>query len=155
PTPRLRCLVSRKGPLMRMVLCLFLCLPLFNTALIAGEFEVSQQEDGVTINLQGKLFARYITKGHSKPVIWPIIGPTGKEMTRAFPFKKGVEGEKDDHEHHESFWFDHGDVNGIDFWMIKESSGKIIHREFLKVEGGAAAKLVAKNDWIGPTGKKI
>lgn len=134
--------------------CLFLvCLACFNVS-IAQEFKVTEQDDGVTIDVDGKLFARYLTTGHKKPVIWPIMGPTGKEMTRAYPFKSDSVNEKHDHIHHESLWFNHGNVNGIDFWLSNEKVGVIVHREFVKTESGKSARLVTKNDWIA-AGKKV
>ena len=120
----------------------------------AQSFEVTKQEDGVTIEVDGKLFARYLTKGHSKPVIWPIVGPTGKEMTRPYPFRDDPLDKKRDHKHHESFWFDHGNVNGTDFWLIGDKGGLIVHREFSQMEGGKTALLVTKNDWMA-AGKKV
>lgn len=118
------------------------------TGSVAGQsFEVTKQDDGVTINLDGKLFARYLTHGHSKPVIWPIMGPTGKEMTRPYPFRDDPADKKRDHKHHESLWFDHGNVNGTDFWLIGDKGGIISHREFTQVEGGKTALLITKNDW--------
>ena len=130
-----------------------LCL-MFGDVSAAQEFKVTQQEDGVTITVDRKLFARYLTKGHKKPVIWPIVGPTGKEMTRAYPFKKDVSGEEKDHIHHESLWFDHGNVNGTDFWMIGDKSGVIEHQAFSKIEEGKTALLVTKNHWLA-NGKKV
>ena len=115
---------------------------------ISQELKVETQEDGYTVTVDGKLFARYLTQGRNKPVIWPIVGPTGKEMTRAYPFKENVEGEKKDHVHHESFWFDHGSVNGIDFWAKGENAGVIKHVKTEQMEQGKTALLVTKNDWM-------
>ena len=44
---------------------------------------VKKTDKGVEVALDGQPFATYIFNGGFKPVIWPIIGPTGKEMTRA------------------------------------------------------------------------
>jgi hypothetical protein len=124
-------------------------------SVFAQEFKVTKQDDGVTIELDGKLFARYVTVGRQKPVIWPIIGPTGKEMTRAFPFRKDVAGEKTDHEHHESLWFDHGNVNGTDFWLVGAKGGTIKHLEFESIEEGKSALLVTRNSWLKPGGEFV
>lgn len=139
---------------MRTAICFLVTTWVMFGSASAQEFKITQQDDGATINVDGKLFARYLTKGHKKPVIWPIIGPTGKEMTRAYPFKDDPEDKKKDHIHHESFWFDHGNVNGTDFWMIGDKSGVIAHREFSKTEEGKTGLLVTKNDWLA-NGKKI
>lgn len=140
---------------------------------LAAEFKLEKADDGVTVTLDGKPFTRYLIAAGPKPYLWPITGPTGKPMTRAFPMEK-VEGEKQDHPHHRSLWFTHGNVNGIDFWAEKfppkdgakaeakeapkgeapKTSGTTKHREFLKVESGPVAVIQTANDWISPEGKK-
>lgn len=126
---------------------------------------------GIAVLSDGKLFADYVVGNGPKPVVWPIVGPTGKEMTRAYSMKHVV-GEKTDHPHQRSLWFTHGDVNGFDFWAEspgdgspKENAkpgqprfsghGSIVHRGYLKqaVENGAAV-ISTRNDWIAPNGKK-
>ena len=78
-------------------------------------------DDGVVIKIDGELFTKYITKGEGdKPYFWPIIGPTGKKMTRAYPMED-VEGEKQDHPHHRSMWFGEQDINGFDTWHERRS----------------------------------
>lgn len=127
----------------------------------AAEIKFKQHEGGVTVEVDGKPFTEYQLKIGSKPILWPIIGPTGVEMTRAFPMRE-VEGEKRDHPHQKSMWFTHGDVNGIDFWTEaanykdgKAPNGKAIgtikHREFLRLGDGV---IMTANDWLGPDGKK-
>ena len=49
--------------------------------------------------------------------------------------------------HHRSFWFTHGDVNGISFWHENDDHGVIEHRNFDKVEGGETAIITTTNDW--------
>jgi hypothetical protein len=112
----------------------------------SAEFTLTKADDGVTVNLDGKLFTRYLIAAGPKPYLWPIISPAGKPITRAFPMDK-VEGEKQDHPHHRSFWFTHGNVNDVDFWSENPKHGTIKHREYLKVEGGATATISSTNDW--------
>lgn len=82
----------------------------------AAEFSVETVDDGVVIKIDGELFTKYITKGEgNKPYFWPVIGPTGKKMTRAYPMED-VEGEKQDHPHHRSMWFGQQEINGFDTW---------------------------------------
>jgi hypothetical protein len=121
----------------------------------AAEVTVKQHDGGVKVEIDGKAFTDYLTKTGPKPILWPIIGPTGAAMTRAYPMKK-VEGEKQDHPHQRSLWFTHGDVNGVDFWSEIKGHGSIVHREFVKTESLAdgSAVIVTRNDWIGPDGKK-
>jgi hypothetical protein len=120
----------------------------------AAEFEVEKTDRGVTVRLDGELFTEYLVESGGKPILWPLIGPTGKPVTRAHPMAK-VPGEHTDHVHHRSLWFTHGDVNGVDFWLEGSKAGKIIHRQFVAVEGGSHPRIVTINDWVGPQGNKI
>jgi hypothetical protein len=119
----------------------------------AAEVTVKESPEGVAVSVDGQPFATYLVKSGSKPIVWPIIGPTGKRVTRNWPMDTSVPGETDrDHPHQRSLWFTHGDVNGIDFWS--EGKGRIEHREFVKVAGGPEAVIVTKNDWLSPDGSK-
>jgi hypothetical protein len=124
-------------------------------ALPVARAEVTVQEtpQGVIVELDGQPFTTYLTKSGFKPILWPVIGPTGKRMTRNWPMETDVPGETDrDHPHQRSLWFTHGDVNGIDFWS--DGKGRIEHREFVKVSGGPEAVIVTKNDWLSPDGSQ-
>ncbi len=114
-----------------------------------------QESDGVAVQIDGQLFTKYITRSGAKPILWPIVGPTGNEMTRAYPMRTGTN-EKSDHVHQRSFWFTHGDVNGISFWHEQDAHGTIVHREFkeLKSEGNRAV-IVTLNDWVAPDGQVV
>ncbi len=87
----------------------------------AAKFEVQQEPDGVTVKLDGKLLTRYVIKSGAKPILWPIIGPYGDAVTRQYPMGEALPDEKSDHPHQRSFWFTHGDVNGVSFWMEGET----------------------------------
>ena len=67
------------------------------------------------MKIDGQLFTEYLVQSGTKPILWPIIGPTGKPMTRDYPMRDRA-GEKKDHPHQRSLWFTHGDVNGVNFW---------------------------------------
>lgn len=122
----------------------------------ADPFVVKRTEDGVSVTLDGKLLTNYLTRSGAKPILWPVIGQDGVELTRAYPMKEeGGEHEKKDHIHHRSFWFTHGDVNGISFWHENDTHGNIVHREFKEISGGKSAVIETVNDWIGPDGKKV
>lgn len=122
---------------------------LFAAATTAAELTVEDTPGGVAVKIDGQPFAEYVTKSGSKPIVWPIYGPTGKLMTRSWPMDDSVASEKDrDHIHQRSLWFTHGDVNGIDFWS--EGKGRIEHKEFVKKEGGPNAVIITRNDWRSP-----
>ena len=121
----------------------------------ADTFDVEQDDTGVTVKLKGELFTRYLIKSGAKPVLWPVVGPDGVKMTRQYPIEDALEFEKQDHVHHRSFWFTHGNVNGVDFWAETDNHGNIVHKKFEKVSGGDTAKIISLNDWVGPDGETI
>lgn len=121
----------------------------------AAELEVRKGERGVRVEVDGKLFTEYLIQTGPKPILWPIIGPTGVEMSRAFPMEDRS-GEKHDHPHQRSLWFTHGNVNGVDFWSEQGNHGSIAHREFVEVASRRDCAVVAtRNDWLDASGKRI
>jgi hypothetical protein len=122
----------------------------------AAEIAVENVDGGVEIKVGDQPFTTYLFQSKVKPILWPIIGPTGKEMTRAWPMRTGNPDEKTDHPHQRSFWFTHGEVNGIDFWAeTAKVQGQIVHKELVKAEGGPTGTVVTRNDWLGPDGEKV
>lgn len=116
---------------------------------------VRRDGDDAEVQVRGKLFTRYVTKGANKPYFYPIIGPTGAPITRHYPMRE-VEGETRDHIHHRSFWFTHGDVNGFDFWSEGARAAKTVHAGYEALESGPVfGRLRAKVDWIAPNGEKV
>ena len=85
------------------------------SAIQAQGFSVSCGESEVTIEYDGKLVTKYHfrDKVAMKTYFWPVIGPKGKSMTRAFPMET-VAGEQHDHPHHRGVWFAHQGVAGTD-----------------------------------------
>lgn len=120
----------------------------------AVEVTAKPSPKGVVIQIDGQPFTEYLTQSGHKPICWPILGPTGKAMTRAYPMVKGQD-ETQDHPHQRSLWFTHGKVNEIDFWAEGPKSGFIVHKKFVKVAGGPQAVVATENDWIGPDKKKV
>lgn len=127
---------------------------------VAAEVSVEKSDGGAAITIGGEPFANYIVDSGHQPVIWPIIGPDGQAMTRQYPLGEKLPTERDDHSHHRSLWFTHGLVNGKDFWLEPDLGGpperdnRIVHREFVELESGDSARIVAKNDWVSG-GKKL
>lgn len=129
----------------------------------SGKLSLTQEADGITLNIDGKLFTRYLIKSGRRPVLWPVIGPTGEPMTRAYPVGPGSDEEAQDHIHHRSIWVGYEGVNDLDFWSEPEAgvtrsypSGEQRHREFVRIEcDGEAATIVTKNDWLDPDGQKV
>jgi Family of unknown function (DUF6807) len=131
------------------VLLVMLMLTSWQSA--AADVTVERSDQGAVVKIDGKPFAEYRTQSGHQPAVWPIVGPTGKAMTRSYPDGPLLPGETDDHPHHRSLWFTHGNVNGHDFWTNHKQSHQnteIRHREFVTTEGGDTGKIVTRNDWL-------
>lgn len=119
-------------------------------------FTVRHDVHGVVVEWHGRPFATYVIDEANKPYLWPIHGPTGKPMTRAFPLAEVPAEPKQqrDHPHHRGLTFGHEEFGG-DTWHDRgtyESGvsspdarkaeaarasiahlGRIRHREFTRV----------------------
>jgi len=122
---------------------------------LAAQVAAERTEHGVAIKIDGQLFTEYLTRCGTKPVLWPVLGPTGKPMTRAYPMAKGSVEEREDHIHQRSIWFTHGDVNGVDFWAEGDGKGKIVVRSVKTEEHPDCAIVKLADDWIAADGKKV
>jgi len=136
-------------------------------------FSIKQNENTVTVLVKGKPFAEYVLDdpATNKSYLWPVYGPTGDAMTRAFPMKE-IDGEVKDHYHHRGLWFGHEDIGGYDSWAENASFdkgektsdanktriaklGKQVHRKFKDVSATAdKATLVSELDYLAADGKK-
>ena len=152
---------------------------LFAAVLLAGAdaqaakgFAIDLTKSGLTITHNGKLFTKYVVDQANKPFLWPVMGPGGVAMTRAYPMAV-IDGERHDHPHHRSFWFGHQGTDGFDTWheaktwMERKGSeeskkqrlaglGSTVHREFKTVAAAHdRAIVVSVNDYIGADGRKL
>jgi len=82
----------------------------------SGALRREEDEVGLRVFFGEELFCAYDRQNELRPILWPVNGPSGAPVTRAFPQEEGVEGESADHPHHQSVWYGHGRVNGHDFW---------------------------------------
>jgi hypothetical protein len=129
---------------------------LFASQAFSAEITLQRDDEGITVQVDGQLFTRYLFHSGAKPVLWPVIGPTGKEMTRAYPLRDAGPKEKKDHIHQRSFWFTHGDVNGTSFWHEMDRHGTIVHSELIRAEAAKdRAVLVTRNAWVDADGKRL
>ncbi|TWT76820.1 hypothetical protein Pla123a_22430 [Posidoniimonas polymericola] len=116
-----------------------------------GELTVKPSDAGAVVEVDGELFAEYLTRSGHQPAIWPLVGPQGNRLTRSYPLGERGADERDDHPHHRSLWFAHGIVNDADFWLEpKGDDGCLIkHEGFETLESdGQVATIVTRNDWL-------
>ena len=112
---------------------------------------IAPSDQGVRIEVDGKLFTEYMTKGTQRPCFYPVLGENGAEITRPYPLK---EGSKEDHPHHSSIWLAHGGVNGVDFWSNGADKGRIENTELSDLKAsGSSASFTAKSKWVKPNGE--
>jgi hypothetical protein len=118
--------------------------------------ELKAAEDHVGVRIGGELFTRYIYgKAVPKPCLYPIVGPFGQAVTRAYP-QETVSGDSTDHIHQRSVWVAWGNVNGSDNWSEEPGSGRMLHRAFETLESGPVfGRLSARNDWVSAAGTRL
>lgn len=136
---------------------------------------VVQDASGVTVEADGGPFASYVIDQANKPYLWPVVGPTGRSMTRAFPMRDLPEepAAQRDHVHHRGITFGHESAGGADTWHERltfdagdghgnpsgrqrtqlAALGRIVHREFTHVAvAGDRAVIEEVCDHVDPAG---
>jgi hypothetical protein len=106
--------------------------------------KLTKSKEKVTVTVDGQVFTEFI-QGPNKPCLYPINGMEQENMTRHYPFKKGVKNEKPDHPWHTGIYFTFGSVNGIDFWNTRTDKDKYIKNVDLQTDG---KKILAHNQWL-------
>jgi hypothetical protein len=148
------------------------CVPLVLAMSLVILPTAAQSERGVRITenkaakqldvyIDGQLFTSYCYwDSQKKPILYPLRSATGTVVTRSFPVAK-VAGERTDHPHHVSSFFDYGNINGVDFWNNSggagsEKMGTIQHRSVKSVKNGkTSGELDVTMDWVMPDGSKV
>ena len=115
----------------------------------------------VEVTVDGRAFTAYVWPERlAKPVLYPIRSGRGTLVTRGFPLDPRP-GERVDHPHQVGLWFNHGDVNGVDFWNNSETlapaeqakMGRIVHRVVVSsTSGRGRGELGVVADWRMPDG---
>ncbi|MCX6327044.1 MAG: PmoA family protein [Bacteroidia bacterium] len=117
----------------------------------------------VDVFINGNLFTSYqYPEKIEKPFLLPVIAPNGSVITRGFPIEPR-KGERIDHPHHIGIWFNHGNVNGLDFWNNssaipadkKKSYGHIVHQKIVKAESGKKGVLEVVMNWDDDKGNTL
>ena len=121
----------------------------------ASGVKITEGEKTLRVDINGKLFTEYCFNDVPRPYFYPVIGPTGEPVNRHWPMKEGKD-EAQDHVHHKSLWYTHGEINGQDFWGEGSRSGKVVHDKFLKVASGQNRGIIqSQNKYVARDGKVI
>ncbi|MDX2248462.1 MAG: PmoA family protein [Bacteroidia bacterium] len=140
-----------------LFLFLFMQQPLFSQTAL----QLKHTDQGVEIRMGEQILTALIFPPNlKKPVLYPVFTTGGQEVTRGFPIHPRP-GDRVDHPHHVGIWFNHGDVNGLDFWNNseaiapekREQFGTIFLREVQSVKEKKHQGIVKTlSEWVTPDG---
>src|SRR5213079_1220113 len=143
-----------------------LCLPALGQAQATPRVEVVPRpaDRRVDVTVDGKPFTSYIWPTTlKKPTLYPLRAASGVVVTRGWPLDPRP-GERVDHPHQVGLWFDHGDVNGLDFWNNSDAipaaradkMGTILHRAVRGAKSGRGeGTLDVTAEWVNSQGKPL
>src|SRR3954464_12046177 len=128
------------------------------------DVKVNESAQRVDVTIDGKPFTSYIWPSTlKKPVLYPLRTAKGTIVTRGYPLEPRA-GERVDHPHHVGLWFNHGDVNGLDFWNNSDAipadredkMGTIVHQKIVEAKSGAdQGELTVESEWHKPDGSTL
>jgi hypothetical protein len=128
---------------------------------LQAEVAIKQGADRISIEIDGKPFTELIYGADiRKPFLHPLRSASGKIVTRRWPMEE-AQGETKDHPHHRGLWFNHGDVNGIDFWSSdplarRDNGAKIAVKRIRGVKGGKNKGTIAGDfEWVDKSGNAL
>ena len=153
---------------MKNSLLLCLALALCSSVVQAQSVKIAENKEKkqIDVTVDGQPFTSYVFwDDQKKPILYPLRTSKGTIVTRGYPLER-VAGERTDHPHHISSWFNYGNINGVDFWNTPpegvkreghgEKFGTIKHSAVKAMKSGKGkAELGATMDWIMPDGSKI
>ena len=117
----------------------------------------------IDVYINGSLFTSYqYPDSIEKTFLYPVYAPNGSVITRGFPIAPR-KGERVDHPHHIGLWFNHGNVNGLDFWNNssaipaekKNLYGHIVHKKTNTITGGKKGILEVVLNWNDNKGNTL
>lgn len=134
-----------------------------------AQVQITAQPDRVTVHIDGQPFTDFHTGGaHLNRVnLHPLRAATGTVVNRSVPAGQ-VAGETVDHPHHAGVFYGHGDVNGVNFWAIRNEAppqnpstadaalGRIVLAKPVVVSSGPVQGTIdAVLDWLRPDGRAL
>jgi hypothetical protein len=136
----------------------------------AGSVDIRVRPDHVDFLVGKDLVTRYHTGPDlAKPYFWPVHGPGGLPLTRAWPMEKATPGGSTDHPHQKSGLFCHGDIipqgveltrqipgiEGVDFWSEARGHGRIVCTKVGTPRlDGRHGRITTHNEWRTADGRK-
>jgi hypothetical protein len=120
---------------------------------------VKQGTDRVDVSIDGQPFTTlFYGEATSMPFLSPLRAPSGVIVTRRWPMEE-VKGESRDHPHHQGLWFNHGNVNGVNFWEHAGRNapfGHIVTDKITVAKGGAkSGEIALEARWVDSADKVV
>src|SRR5215510_3997730 len=140
---------KKQGERMKRALILLFVLSFISMASSfanAQDIKITENKEKkqLDVTVDGQPFTSYVYwDDQKKPIIYPLRTSKGTVVTRSYPLVKAA-GERTDHPHHISSWFNYGNINGVDFWNTPPEGmtrtpgqyGTIKHRAVKAVKNG-------------------
>ena len=120
-------------------------------------------EQKIDIYVNNALFTTFqYPHDFEKTFLYPIYAPNGSVVTRGFPLEPR-KGERVDHPHQVGLWFNHGNVNGLDFWNNssaipadrKNEFGNIELQKISEIREGKKGYLEVVQNWKDNSGNTV
>jgi hypothetical protein len=111
---------------------------------------IPMPRDEVSFQRDGEEIARFhFADDQHRPFVFPVIGPSGRSLTRMGHPRDPVT-----HSHHNSVWFSHQFVGGVNFW--EDGPARIAHRKVLRFEDSdELAFCETENAWLDKEGTPV
>lgn len=128
----------------------------------ADAVTLTRLDDRVRVEIDGRPFTEFVFKGASRPYCYPVLAADGTPLTRDFPFRH-TPGEDTDHPWHKALFFEHSNLNGVDFWnegsgdvgKSPKDKGNTVVDELLETASGDVGVLKVRDRYVAPDGRLI
>lgn len=111
---------------------------------------VPQADHQVALSIDGVEKVRWhFGDSYPRPYFFPLRGPSGALLTRM-----GHPGAPD-HDHHQSIWFAHNKLNGLDFWANGKGTQVRQKRWLCYRDGADEAVMAVLLGWYDAQGKEV
>ena len=120
--------------------------------------QVAERDGELELRVDGDLVTRYrfAGEGLARPYFWPLHGPGGLPVTRAYPMLPDAPGEARDHPHHRSLWVAYGELEGVDAWSEGRGHGFTVHSGFDAVTSGPVfGGFRERTRWVDAQGGEL
>lgn len=114
--------------------------------------EIARDGGAFRITVGGEWFGDYRIENGRKPILYPLRAAGGVPLTCL----AAENGANEDHPHHESFWYAHGDVNGHDFWRQIPGTGRAVVAEVLEAASGKESGVIrTRQNLVAADGRTV